>query len=95
MPSPSSDLCRHRDLAGFWKSDHSGCGSLFSSYRPHSMAVAGLEKGEAGKQMQPGLEVMEMHLNVIIMAVSSQQKLSYFRRRLFVYVPMRIGSPVS
>ena len=52
------------------------------------MAVAGLEKGEAGKQMQPGLDVMEMHLNVIIMAVSSQQKLSYFRRRLFVYIPM-------
>lgn len=59
------------------------------------MAVAGLEKGKAGKQMQPGLKVMEMHLNGILMEVSSQQKLSYFRRRLFVYVPVRIGNLVS
>lgn len=95
VPSPSSDHCHHCDPAGLWKSDHSGCGSLFSFYHSLSMAVAGLEKGKAGKQMQPGLKVMEMHLNGILMEVSSQQKLSYFRRRLFVYVPVRIGNLVS
>lgn len=95
--SPASDHCHHYDPAGLWKSDHSGCESLFSSYHSPSMAMAGLEKGKAGKQMQPDFKVMEIHLNGIIMEVSSQQKLSYFRRRLVVYmrILMWIGNLVS
>lgn len=57
--------------------------------------AAGLEKVKAEKQTQPGLEVMEAHLNRIIMEVSSQQKMSYFKRRLVIYVPVRFGNPAS
>lgn len=69
--------------------------NLFFSYQPASTVAAGVEKVKAEKQTQPGLEVMEAHLNGIIMEVSSQQKMPYFKRRLGIYVPVRFGNPAS
>lgn len=45
------------------------------------------------KQMQPGLEVTVMCWNRKMMEVATQPKMSYFKKRLFIYVPVRFWNP--
>lgn len=43
--------------------------------------------------MQPGLEVTVMCWNRKMMEVATQPKMSYFKKRLFIYVPVRFWNP--